>query len=291
MLTEQDLYKIEELTKDKRRAYELGMGPLGDNLFKVIRSLGIQLIQVPITDEQGNDADPFSALYLASKEQGHVICYIGINTTDYWDKQLFALAHELYHHYESSDSFVLCRGLDHTSELRELKANRFAAEFLLPKERLIHEVKEKNNGRLSLATWSQTSLLRFIAELHCDYRLPYKAIVRRLHEIEAIGDDPLQALLQIDARDPSGLYWTTGTNINPSVFAQLNSRTRKFGVEGENLGKLIDNFEDGLISLQELSEDLYLFGKSLEDYRLMENMALDDEEDLSFLYKGDESES
>ncbi|MFD0716542.1 ImmA/IrrE family metallo-endopeptidase [Paenibacillus sp. GCM10027626] len=290
MLTEQDLYKIEELAKDKRRAYDLGMGPLGDNMFKVIRSLGIQLVRVPISDEQGNDIDPFAALYLSSKEKEHAICYIGINTTEYWDKQLFALAHELYHHYESSDRFVLCRGLDNTSEIRELKANRFAAEFLLPTERLIHEVKEKNRGKLKLDTWSQTSLLRFVAELHCDYRLPYKAIVRRLHEIQALSSGLLQMLLHMDARDPDGLYWTIGTNISPGIFAQLNSRTRTFGVEGENLGKLIDNYEDGFISLQELSEDLHLFEKSLEDYKLIEENALD-ENDLSLLYEGDEGES
>lgn len=98
MLTEQDLYRIEELAKDKRRVFELGMGPLGDNLFKIVRSLGIKLVQVPFPDDKGNDVDPFSALYLSSKEKGHSICYIGINTTDYWDRQLFALAHELYHH-------------------------------------------------------------------------------------------------------------------------------------------------------------------------------------------------
>ena len=289
MLTEQDLYRIEELAKDKRRVFELGMGPLGDNLYKIVRSLGIQLIQVPFPDEKGNDVDPFSALYLSSKEKGHSICYIGINTTDYWDRQLFALAHELYHHFESLDSFVLCRGLDHTSELRERRANRFAAEFLLPTERLIHEVKNKNNGGLKIETWSLTALLRFVAELHCDYRLPYKAIVRRLNEIQAIDLDTLERLFKIDARDPDGVYWVTGVNISRDVFLQLNSRTRTFGVEGENLGKLIDNFEDGLISLQELSEDLQLFGKSLEDYKLMDEM-MEDGEDLSLLYEGDEGE-
>ena len=291
MLTNQDIYKIEEMAKEKRRSHELGMGPLGENLYKVIRSHGIQLIQVPFADDEGNETDPFSALYLASKENEYSICFIGINTAEYGDKQIFALAHELYHHYESTEPFVLCRGLDNVSESRELRANRFAAEFLIPTERLVHEIKEKNNGDQLLIKWTLKGLLRLIAGLHCDYRLPYKALVRRLHEIHAIDDEQLELLLRVDARDPNGMYWIIGTNINPGVFAQLNSKSKSFGVEGENLGKLMGNFEDGLISLQELSEDLSLFGKSLEDYRLMEEMVKDDEEDMSLLFKGDENES
>lgn len=290
MLTESDVYSIEKMARDKRLLNELGMGPLGDNLFKVIRSLGIQLVQVPFLEEGDNNADPFSALYLSSREHGHTICYIGVNTTDYWDKQMFALAHELYHHYESSEPFVLCRGLEHVSEMHELKANRFAAEFLLPTEKLINEIKDKNDGDLKLTKWGKSRLLRLIAEIHCDYRLPYKAIVRRLHEVGAVHADYLHILLQVDARDPNGLYWTIANNVNHHTFTQLNRRTQSFGVEGENLGKLLDNFESGFISLQELSEDLSLFGKSLEDYKLMEDI-IDDEESFSFLYKEDEGES
>lgn len=290
MLNDHDIYKIEEFAKEKRRSHELGTGPLGDNIFKVVRSLGVQLVQFPFSEEVGNETDPFSALYLSSRENGYSICYIGVNTSEYWDKQIFAVAHELYHHYESTEPFVLCRGLDDVSEYREVKANRFAAEFLLPKERLVREIKEKNNGHLLLTKWNQKNLMRLIAELHCDYWLPYKAIVRRLYEIQAINQESLQLLLQVDARDPNGIYWVIGTNINPNIFAQLSNRTKWFGVEGENLEKLIENYEDGLVSLQELSEDLRLFGKSLENYKLMEDMIEEDDEDLSLLYKGDEGE-
>ncbi|QCT00991.1 protein of unknown function DUF955 [Paenibacillus algicola] len=287
MLTKEDLYTIEELAKEKRRVLELGMGPLGDNLFKVIRTLGIQLIQIPFLNEGEESDNPLAALYLSSKEEdGYSICYIGLNTTDYWDKQIFALAHELYHHFESSDPFVLCRGLDHSSDIRELKANRFAAEFLLPTEKLVHEVKEKNKGNQDLKGWPTNALLRLIAEIHCDYRLPFKAIVRRLQEVGAISKTVLENLLKIDARDHEGIYYTLGSNINLKAFQQLNTRTNLFGAEGENLGKLIENYEEGKVSLSELSDDLNLFGKSLDDYKLMEEADFDD--DLALLFKEEE---
>ncbi|WP_408895247.1 ImmA/IrrE family metallo-endopeptidase [Paenibacillus taichungensis] len=288
MLTTEDLYTIEELAKEKRRMLELGMGPLGDNLFKVLRTLGIQLIQIPFSNEENESDNPLAALYLSSKEEdGYSICYIGLNTSDYWDKQIFALAHELYHHFESSDPFVLCRGLDHSSDIRELKANRFAAEFLLPTEKLIHEIKEKNRGNHDLKGWSTNALLRLIAEVHCDYRLPFKAIVRRLLEVGAISKATLENLLKFDARDSEGIYYTLGANINLKTFQQLNSRTNLFGVEGENLGKLIENYEEGKVSLSELSDDLSLFGKSLDDYKLMESSDSEDD-DLALLFEEEE---
>lgn len=288
MLTVEDQYNIEEVAKEKRRVLELGMGPLGDNLFKVIRTLGIQLIQIPFQNEFEDSKDPLAALYLSSREDdGYTICFIGLNTSEYYDKQIFALAHELYHHFESRDSLIICRGLDSVDEVRELKANRFAAEFLLPSEKLVHEIKEKNRGKLILDSWSTNSLLRLIAEIHCDYRLPYKAIVRRLIEIEAISVARYDDLIKIDARNPEGIYSVLGINTNEQIFRELNTRTNKFGIEGESLGKLVANFEEGIVSLGELSDDLSLFGKSLEDYKLMEEAVLEDE-DFSLLFEEEE---
>jgi len=290
MISEKDTYIIEEFAKEKRRIHELGMGPLGDNIFKLVRTLGIQLVRTPC-DVNGNSNDPFSALYVCTKEMDYTISFIGLNSADYYDKQIFALAHELYHHYEADDVFVLCRGIDTASELRELKANRFAAEFLLPTERLIQELKQNNYGSISLTGWSTKRLLRLIAELHCDYRLPYKAIVRRLDEIKAINSEQFEKLMTLDARDPNGSYGVIAFNTNSDVFEQLNTRTRIKGTEGENLGKLMANLENGVVSLQELAQDLSLFGKSLDDFQLMEEVDNNDLEELTLFLRGNDVES
>jgi hypothetical protein len=70
----------------------------------------------------------------------------------------------------------------------------------------------------------------------------------------------------------------------------LNTRTREIGADGENLNKLVENFEYSFISRAELAEDLALFHKTLEDFGLEDSIAAEEEEDLTMLYaeKSDE---
>ncbi|SDJ82634.1 ImmA/IrrE family metallo-endopeptidase [Paenibacillus naphthalenovorans] len=288
-LHDHERFEIAELAKKLRRTYELGMGPLGDNIFKLLRTLNIQLVRYPIAESPAN-TNPFSALYVASSEGGHTMRYIGINSDDYVDKQIFFIAHELFHHIEEISEMVVCRIEDEPNELREARANLFAAELLLPAEGLIYEIKRKNNGTIRLHGWRHSDLLRLIAEIHCDYRLPYKAIVRRLDEIESIKTSQVEALMTEDSRNPVGMYWKYGMVINPSVFEKLNTRTREIGADGENLNKLIENFEASLISRAELAEDLELFHKTLEDFGLEDSIAEEEDEDLALLYTEESDE-
>lgn len=271
-LTPKDLYEIGESAKEKRRLFDIGMGPLGDNIFKLVRKLDISLIFYPIQIEEER-SNQFSALYCAIDVGHDRMRFIGVNTYDYYDKQIFALAHELYHHFESSGTLV-CRIQDDPDELRELRANRFAAEFLLPSDTLRDELLAFNDGQLMLSNLSYTSLLRFIARLHCDYRLPYKAIVRRLNEIGAVTDEQHDRLMVESVRTEDTRYYWIALTINKHVFEHLNARTMEVGADGEKIGKLIQSFEDELIPLPELAEDLLLFGKSIDEFGLEE--AVDD---------------
>lgn len=168
-LTPKDVYQIAELAKQMRRMYDIGMGPLGDNIFKLIRNIGIYLIYLPIPID-GDQENPFSAVYLSFEQEGELIHFIGLNTQDYYDKQIFALGHELYHHFEKSEIHI-CRISDDPKSYKEKKANRFAAEFLLPTDKLISEVQEVNNGDIDLSAWKHTALLRFITRFHPYYSL------------------------------------------------------------------------------------------------------------------------
>jgi len=93
-----------------------------------------------------------------------------------------------------------------------------------------------------------------------------------------------------DSRNPASMYWKYGMVINPSVFEKLNTRTREIGADGENLNKLIENFEASLISRAELSEDLALFHKTLEDFGLDDSIAAEEDEDLAMLYAEESDE-
>lgn len=281
-LSQKDIYEISELAKELRRQYDLGMGPLGDNIFKLIRKIGIYLIYLPIAIDLEQD-NYFSAVYLSFAKRGEEINFIGINTCDYFDKQTFALSHELYHHYQDSE-LNICRTATGFHSMEELKANRFAAELLLPEGTLNAEIKDVNDGSLDLGSWKYTALLRLVAKLHCAYRLPYKAIIHRLHEISAIEQKQHSQLLSEPARDKGAPYYLIGMIMDQPIFEMLNAITKKSGVDGDELDKVLRNYEDGYISAAELAEDLSLFNKSLTDFGLEEDFDVHDLDELKDLF-------
>lgn len=69
-----------------------------------------------------------------STEGDKEFVFIVINTADF-DKQIFAIAHELHHYFIKTGSH-LRRLSEEQNDLIEVKANLFAAEFLLSKSAL-----------------------------------------------------------------------------------------------------------------------------------------------------------
>ena len=287
-LTAKDIFDIEEFAKEKRRNFDIGMLPIGDNIFKLIRKEKIYLISYPVEIEDDRENN-FSAIYVCLNAE-ESMSFIGLNTADYYDKQIFALAHELYHHFERCQLHV-CRLSDEEQNYQELKANRFAAEFLLPTDKLEIEIKGVNSGEVKLDKWKHSAILRFIARLHCEYRLPYKAIVRRLEEIGAISKQQYDALFTENAREQGSDYYSVGLTMNANVFQMLNQKTQRMGVEGTDLEDLIRNYEDEFISLSELKKALNLFNKKPSDFGIEEeNQAVDDLEDLMEYLEGTEDD-
>lgn len=54
-LSPKDLFAISEIAREIRGMHDLGMGPLGENVFKIIRKMGIYLIYLPIDIAPGLD--------------------------------------------------------------------------------------------------------------------------------------------------------------------------------------------------------------------------------------------
>lgn len=276
-LSSKQIYELSEMAKEKRRELDIGTAPMGDNILKFIREKGIKLIYVPIVNRE-NEELFFSAVYVSLKQDKSKTKFIGLNTNDYYDNQIFALGHEIYHYYEESN-IHLCIISNDKQSIRELKANRFAAEFLLPTDKLEKEIKEVNDGETQLYKWKHSTLLRLIARLHCEYRLPYKAIVKRLLEISAINEKQYQELFNEPTRNENDEYYIIGLSINPEIFKLLNSKTNKKGVEGSDLETIARNYEDGIISITDFIESLGLFGKKIQDFGIEEDII--DTEDLA----------
>lgn len=269
-LSGKERIKLEQLVEQKRDMHDLGMGPLGDGILQLVAQLDIGMLYLP--KEPGTFEEPLSAMYLSSKEkEGNVISFIGVNTTQYYDTQLFAIAHELYHYWEETEDFYLCRNMEDPEGLRERKANQFAASFLLPSQTLKKEIYEENDYELKVDRWNLSALLRFIARLHLEYKLPYKSIVRRLVEVGSLTNESLFNTLWLqEVRDETSLYYKIAMSYDADVFRLLNKKTFKVGADARLIEQMLQNYESSMVGLDELAEDLSLFGKKLEEYGLDE---------------------
>lgn len=218
MLNECQIDEIRKLAKAKRQSLSIiGEIPIANDIFTILEQLNIKLLEYPIQSE--GDGLAFSAAIMCSEEDGEELVFIGLNTADYFDKQIFAIAHELFHYFTKTASHLSRLG-DIENTLIEAKANRFAAEFLFPEAALKSIILDEFKTS-KLEKVAEKTILRFIARLQCTWWLPYHSIVKRLHEIGAISEEQYGKLYGIDERDLYSEYGKMGMAFNEEVFKNL----------------------------------------------------------------------
>ena len=287
-LNEVQVDEIRKLAGDERRFLGfVGETPIANDIFTILDRLDIMLLEYPIESE--GDRPAFSAAIMYSEEGDKKLTFIGLNTADFYDKQIFAIAHELYHYYTKSGSH-LSRPEDEESSLIEVKANRFAAEFLLP-ETVLESIVLDEFKTSSLEKIQHKTLLRFIARLHCTWWLPYRSLVRRLHEIGAITSEQYAELYSVDERNLQGEYGKIGQAINKEVFLKLNQPTKNIGTSPNEIEIIIRNFEDNLIDEDKFAETLSLFNRTPDEFGYEIKVSQEDIDELdAFFSREDDDE-
>jgi len=286
-LNEVQIDDIRKLAGEKRRSLGfVGETPIANDIFTILDKLEIMLLEYPIEPE--GDKPAFSAAIMYSEEGDKKLTFIGLNTADYYDKQIFAIAHELYHYYTKSGSH-LSRPEDEESSLIEVKANRFAAEFLLP-ETVLESIVLDAFKTSSLEKIQHKTLLRFIARLHCTWWLPYRSLVRRLHEIGAISSEQYAELYSVDERDLQGEYGKIGQATNKEEFLKLNQPTKNIGTSPNEIEIIIRNFEDNLIDEDKFAETLSLFNKTPDEFGYEIKVSQDDLDELDAFFSGEDDD-
>lgn len=247
---------INEYVKKIKRNYK-------GNIKDFARKENIIIAYIPIDSRSTNPY--FSSLYLNLKEDD--LSFIGINSSDYYDNQLYAIARELYYYYEKEDIMHFSRISSEYEEINEdeIRANMFAAELLLPEDDLKFDIEKEKKKQLYLDEFSKAKLLRVIAKLQCKYKLPYKHIIRKLVEIKAISDDKFKYLYSINPRNKNSIYYKIGLSIDKDVFEKLNQISNQYGVDGCDLEDIIENYEEGYIKVDEFIEDLFKLNKTIND--------------------------
>ena len=287
MLNEVQVDEIRKLAGDERRFLGfVGETPIANDIFTILDRLDIMLLEYPIESE--GDRPAFSAAIMYSEEGDKKLTFIGLNTADFYDKQIFAIAHELYHYYTKSGS-PLSRPEDEESSLIEVKANRFAAEFLLP-ETVLESIVLDEFKTSTLEKVQHKTLLRFIARLHCTWWLPYRSLVKRMHEIGAISAEQYAELYSVDERNLQGEYGKIGQAINKEVFLKLNQPTKNIGTSPNEIEIIIRNFEDNLIDEDKFAETLSLFNRTPDEFGYEIKVSQEDIDELDAFFSGEDDD-
>lgn len=120
--------------------------------------------------------------------------FIALNTAIDVEKQVFAAAHELYHIFFNGKADFIPSSIlgeideqGNTLEISELKANRFAAEFLVDESLLKQEMQLYSviSGKVTVKD------ILMLANL---FYVPYEMMVKRLCEVNAITSEESDAL-------------------------------------------------------------------------------------------------
>ena len=286
-LNEVQVDEVRKLAGEKRLSLGfVGETPIANDIFTILDRLDIMLLEYPIESE--GDRPAFSAAIMYSEEGDKKLTFIGLNTADFYDKQIFAIAHELYHYYTKTGSH-LSRPEDEESSLIEVKANRFAAEFLLP-ETVLESIVLDEFKSSSLEKIQHKALLRFIARIHCTWWLPYRSLVRRLHEIGAISSEQYAELYSIDERDLQGEYGKAGQATNKDEFLKLNQPTKNIGTSPNEIEIIIRNFEDNLIDEDKFAETLSLFNRTPDEFGYEIKVSQEDIDELDAFFSGEDDD-
>lgn len=282
-LTASQVEEIRQRADEVRKLFGVfGDVPIGNDIFMLLEKNNIILCEYPFEASEGSHTD--ATLTRFETKQGPIV-FIGLNTSLPYDEQIFALAHELYH-------FITKTGKSYTDEekeepLIEKRADRFAAELLLPQNMLRSRIVLEFHAE-SIDCTSYLRTLRFIARLQGECGLPYHALVNRLYEEGFIRKNFYVKLYEMDDRDQDSVYCRIFKTLDPERYAQLNTCTCRKGVSGIALETILLNYEEGQMSDDEFIELLDLFGKTPGDLGYNLNLVSDDLDELSELLEGGE---
>ena len=176
-LTVSEIRQIKKQSKDSRGVYGVN-APIGINIFSMIAQNDDIIFQ--LQNFKDSELDAMIIKYSVKSNRKYII----INTDKPLINQIFAAAHEYYHYLYSftgnTKDSIVC--FFNKNDKEEIKANRFAAEFLLPEDALSTEVEQliKYYGAFEQVPLPKQILFCFLLVLK--YSLPLKAVMYRLKE-------------------------------------------------------------------------------------------------------------
>lgn len=273
LLNEKQIYEVKSLASKARQLFGVYPNvPIGNDIKLLLEKNGILLCEYPFPDTNGTHTYGNITWF---KVDNDTITFIGLNTSSFYDEQIFAIAHELYH-YTTQTGKAYTPDMEYEDKIIEKQADRFAAELLLPPEALRTAVME-TIGSADMRDVSEARILRFVARIQCDWWLPFQAIINRLYEEGFIDISQYDRLYEIDCRNEDGIYRRLLKNVDSEISELLNKKTKTIGVSNKVVETIISNYEDGLIDDDEFVRTLGMFDKNPEDFGFCMETEIDDD--------------
>ena len=283
VLSDQQIFEAKRLASEARRLFGVYPNvPIGSDIRLLLEKNDVLLCEYPYPDSQGTHT---YGNITWIKNGDEIITFIGLNTSSYYDEQIFAIAHEIYH-YTTKTGKAYTPDVEYEDQITEKMADRFAVELLLPAEVLFSLVTDVF-GKVNMYDVPENKTLRFIARIQCDWWLPYQAIINRLFEEKLISVEQYNNLYDLDCRSENGVYRRILKSTDGEISELLNKKTKSIGVSNKVIETIISNYEDGLIDENEFIENLALFGKKPDDFGFDMNVEFDD--DLKDLFESEEN--
>lgn len=160
---------MKALAREKREHYSVETSTFGlREVRKIYAAERIAIDYYPLPSK-------IKALYMCSDGD----CSVAIQKTLPDEPKLFALVHELKHHYCDQDA--LGKGIIHCgdynmNELIEIGAEVFAAEFIYPEMEFSRDIQTSG-----IRTWTPEAIVRF--KKSCKAKVSYQFICKRLERL------------------------------------------------------------------------------------------------------------
>lgn len=170
-LTAAELSEIKEQAASKLGVCKKQNDIIGQQIFSIL-SLYARVIYYPLGEKA---VWGFTRIIGTSEKESAGRPFVAINSSIPVDCQVFAAAHELYHIWYDEKAEIVPANIIDESDRNELRANRFAAEFLVDEDLLLREL---NMYSISGDSITIKDILR-LSEL---FTVPYRTMAKRLYE-------------------------------------------------------------------------------------------------------------
>lgn len=286
MLNKEVIDRIENKALQQRKMNDLGTeSPIGNKVFDIVENQYDSLLLLY----------PLKSKNIAgfTRKQGS-ITQVFVNSSFDRAFQNFACAHELYHLIDLQerqiDKFIVCNDKDISEtmnqdniDIDELKANYFAASFLLPKD-VIDERFKKIKG----INCSREDFILEIIKLQSQYEVPFKTILKRLKELKIINNENY---IQLKAYEDKILDYCKmmDKSVLNSIEELEASSYRKYHTL--NVSKMAaDVYKNNIISFAKLESIIKDYDKTIEDFNIEKQEVKMIDIDFSDFGSGDDND-